>query len=661
MDEYTIEKNINIVNLIENIPGGFCIFTRKFNHMEFIVWNKYMIEITGYTMEEINELGWNNILCNTDSMMDFIDIDDIYEGKEKEYEIISKNGIRKIISISTSIINTEDGQENILFLVNDITKHKQIDQELREIEEIYEKTLELSTDAIVIHNNEKYIYVNNNTFKMFGIEEPDDIIGQPIYKYILPSSYDIVRNRVKIELETKEQVPIIEETLITASGEIINVEVASSYVSYKGEKCIFTLIRNITHRKRLENQLRKSESMLSQVTENAVDMITISDINGIIKYGTPSNKKILGYELEDFVGMNILDLVYPDDLNYIKIKFEEMIVTFKETTVQCSLRCKDESYKCLEIIGKILNNDGIIEGFIFSSRDISDRKKAEELEKDMNEKSRLLHKAAEYERLRTEFFANLSHELRTPVNVILSSIQLLDLKTNKMDDIDFCHKEGKKYLSIMKQNSYRLVRLINNLIDVTKIDSGFFDLNLINTNIVDVVENITLSVVDYTEHKDISLIFDTEVEEKILACDPDKMERIILNLISNAVKFTNPGGNILVNIIDEGKNLIISVKDTGIGISNHKQKMIFERFAQVDKSLTRNSEGSGIGLSLVKSLVEMHKGTITVKSELNKGSEFIITLPNYLVDEKTDASYSDNYLVDEHLERIHIEFSDIYY
>ena len=89
--------------------------------------------------------------------------------------------------------------------------------------------------------------------------------------------------------------------------------------------------------------------------------------------------------------------------------------------------------------------------------------------------------------------------------------------------------------------------------------------------------------------------------------------------------------------------------------------MIFERFAQVDKSLTRNSEGSGIGLSLVKSLVEMHKGTITVKSELNKGSEFIITLPNYLVDEKTDASYSDNYLVDEHLERIHIEFSDIYY
>ena len=401
--------------------------------------------------------------------------------------------------------------------------------------------------------------------------------------------------------------------------------------------------------------------MLLQVTENSLDMITISDVNGIIQYGTPSNRDTLGYELEEFAGINVLDLVYPEDLNYAKTMLEEMSKTFQEKTIECSLRCKDGSYKCLEIRGKILNNYGQLEGFLFSSRDISDRKKAAELQKDMNEKSRLLSEATEYERLRTEFFANISHELRTPINVILSSLQLLNLKASNKNEINWCQEEYKKYPAIMKQNCYRLIRLINNLIDVTRIDSGYFDLNLINANIVNVVEDITLSVSDYTGNKGISLIFDTDVEEKILACDPDKIERIILNLISNAVKFTEPGGNILVNIVDKGQDLIISVKDTGIGISNDQQKMIFDRFVQVDKSLTRNREGSGIGLSLVKSLIEMHKGTISVKSNLNEGSEFIIKLPSYLIDEKDDTSLTNNHYIKEDLEKINIEFSDIYY
>ena len=357
----------------------------------------------------------------------------------------------------------------------------------------------------------------------------------------------------------------------------------------------------------------------------------------------------------------MLDLVYPEDLNYIKTLLDEMRKTFQEKTIECSLRCKYGSYKLLEIRGKVLNPDELNEGFIFSARDISDRKKAEELEKNMNEKSRLLYEATEYEILRTEFFANISHELRTPINVILSSLQLLNLKTNDTNEINWCLNNYKKYPEIMKQNCYRLIRLINNLIDVTKIDSGYFNLNLINTNIVNVVEDITLSIVDYTENKGISLIFDTEVEEKTLACDPDKIERIILNLISNSLKFTEPGGSILVSILDEGQDLIISVKDTGIGISKNKQKIIFDRFIQVDKSLARNREGSGIGLSLVKSLVELHNGTITVKSELNKGSEFIIKLPSYLIEEKNDPVHTNNLYIQENSEKINIEFSDIYH
>ena len=656
MDLDTIEKNINIVNLIKSIPTGLCIYSRKLEHIEFIIWNKYMVEITGYTMKEVNNIGFENILSTPYPIRIFFPNSDTSE--ENEFEIISKNGDIKTITMNTSNLTTEDGKNNSLAIVKDVTVNKKLEQELKEIELWHEKILELSTDCILIHSNEKYVFVNNNTYKLLGIENPKDIIGHSIYKYVSPNFHDVVKDRVSSQLKSKGSVPIIEETLITASGDPITAEIASCYAPYKGTKCIFTFVRNVTPRKILENQLRKSELMLRHLTENSIDMITISDTNGIIQYGTPSNTDTLGYTLEEFVGMNIFDLVYPDDLIYATTMLAEMNETFQEKTVECSLRCKDGKYKCLEIRGKMLNTYGKFEGFIFSSREISDRKKAEKLERDMNEKSRLLNEANEYERLRTEFFANISHELRTPINVILSSLQLLNLKTDNPNRTNWCQEEYKKYPAIMRQNCYRLIRLINNLIDVTKIDSGYFSLNLINTDIVNVVEDITLSVVDYTQNKGISLIFDTDVEEKVLACDPDKIERIILNLISNAVKFTETGGNILVNITDDNQYLIISVKDTGIGISKDKQKIIFDRFVQVDKSLTRNREGSGIGLSLVKSLVEMHKGKITVHSDLNQGSEFVIKLPNYLIEEKSDTV---NHYIQEDTEKINIEFSDIYY
>lgn len=270
-----------------------------------------------------------------------------------------------------------------------------------------------------------------------------------------------------------------------------------------------------------------------------------------------------------------------------------------------------------------------------------------------------LNKTVEYEKLRTAFFANISHELRTPLNLIFSAEQLLELITSK-NPVPGKQKEFDQYMSIMRQNCYRLIRLIANLIDTTKIDAGYFNVNLKNCDIIKVVEDITLSAVYYIENRNINLVFDTEVEEMVLACDPDKIERIILNLLSNAVKFTPGEGTIEVNIQDKEDILIISVKDTGIGVPAEMQSMIFERFVQVDKSITRSKEGSGIGLSIVKSLVEMHNGTISLISEAGKGSEFIIALPKVIITEEQTAK--DNNLVeaDNRIEKVNIEFSDIY-
>ncbi|AOY75056.1 sensor histidine kinase [Clostridium formicaceticum] len=257
----------------------------------------------------------------------------------------------------------------------------------------------------------------------------------------------------------------------------------------------------------------------------------------------------------------------------------------------------------------------------------------------------------EIARLKTQFFSTVSHELKTPINIILGAIQLME----SMDD--FNKASIYKYINMQKQNSYRLLRLINNLIDISKIEGNQFVINPVNCDIVRLTEDITLSVVEYTKLKNIELIFDTDVEEKIMAVDPDKIERIVLNLVSNAIKFTQAGGKIEVNLRDKEAHIEISVKDTGIGIPEDMQQLIFQYFTQVDSSLRRKTEGSGIGLSLVKSLIDMHGGSIKVNSMLGEGSEFIIDLPVVLIDSVTQGSNETTFA---NVERINIEFSDIY-
>lgn len=237
----------------------------------------------------------------------------------------------------------------------------------------------------------------------------------------------------------------------------------------------------------------------------------------------------------------------------------------------------------------------------------------------------------------------------------MGSIQLI-LQNEKEKEISLCSEKQRNLLYIMKQNAYRLVRLVNNLIDISKCEVGFLKLNKHNYNIVSIVEDITLSVCEYFKMNDIKIIFDTNTEEKIMAVDVDKIERIMLNLLSNSMKFTDKGGEVAVNLTDIGEYVMISVKDTGIGIPEEKINQIFNRFEQVDKTFTRKREGSGIGLALVKSLVELHGGSISAKSKINEGSEFIIKLPITVVNnEETQIE-----IFDSKVDKISIEFSDIY-
>ena len=277
----------------------------------------------------------------------------------------------------------------------------------------------------------------------------------------------------------------------------------------------------------------------------------------------------------------------------------------------------------------------------------------ENIVKDFKEKEEKL----EYDKLKTDFFANISHEFKTPLNILMGAMQLLELYATNGTIID-PHLKLDKYIKTMKQNALRLLRLINNIIDLTKIDSSYFYVDLHNYDIVEILEGVIQSINLYAEVKSVNIIFVKKIEEQVMAIDADKIERILLNLLSNALKFTDKDGNIEVEVGTRGKALYISVKDDGIGIQEDKLELIFQRFRQVDKTFTRNREGSGIGLSLVKSLVEMHKGTIIVNSDYGIGSEFIVELPIITLDEEAQTKQYSQY-EDSRLERVKIEFSDI--
>jgi len=256
-----------------------------------------------------------------------------------------------------------------------------------------------------------------------------------------------------------------------------------------------------------------------------------------------------------------------------------------------------------------------------------------------------------------EFFSNISHEFKTPINMILASLQVMGLFSEE-ETSKFNPQAMRKYSKIIKLNSYRLLRIVNNLMDISEINLSNFQLGITENNIVELLEDTSFLAVDYANKKGVDIIFDTNVEEYVIGCAPDILERILLNLLSNALKFTSQGDNIMVTLKKMEDCFSISVKDTGIGISEENMNSIFDRFNQVDKSFTRANEGSGLGLTIVKALVRVYGGNISVVSEFGVGSEFIVTLPVKYNYSKENSNINTD--VKNRVERIKIEFSDIY-
>lgn len=545
--------------------------------------------------------------------------------------------------------------KNIIIVLNNITACKQTEIELKESKQHFRSVLQnmpIMMDAIDENDN---IMVWNKECEIVTGYSKDEIINNLlIWEKLYPDKdyREKILNKIR-EMDCNFR--DLEYDIVCKDGSTKTISwfnISKEFSVPGWHSWAFGI--DVTNRKNTEEKLRKKTEEIEKIFEALPDLYFRIDSKGIIldcKAGIHSDfdiitKECIGHALADEVPQDI-KLFFNKTIDEV---FETNNLIEKEFSVGEKGKLKHFESRLIPLTS---------EEIIIIVRDISKRKLTEKSKKKAEKNMKLLNKAIEYERLRTEFFANISHEFRTPINVILGAIQLTEIYLSNMHDLKYYEKLINMNKS-MKQNCYRLIRLVNNLIDITKIDSGFLELNITNYDIVKIVRNITFSISEFVKFKCLNLEFSCNVNEKIIACDPDKIERILLNLLSNAIKFTRVGDKISINVEEEADELIISIKDSGIGIKKENLEIIFERFIQVNKSLTRENEGSGIGLSLVKLLVEMHGGTIDVKSEYGKGSEFIVRLPITLIKNSKYNNRLKNIESDK-VEKISVEFSDIYF
>jgi len=559
-------------------------------------------------------------------------------------------------------------------ITDKITAKKQLEEKseiIRQQKEQSESIIENMNDGLSIFDkNGKYIKFNAAAKRMFfpsyeymgkagdGYYQAEyfDTAGKAISNENIPACR-VIRGEKFSGMRMNAKFP----------DKTLNIDVSGTPIYDKDGEFLLGILcsRDVTQHTKDEEIIIKQKEELEAIIDSMSDGLFIVDKNEQIKclnesagnfFHMAESQQQMWDEIEhtkyyDAGGNEVLLAEFLNKRLLTGEKFRSFRLTAERT----------DGIKHFDVSGSpIYDTNGHVKSVVICMRDVTEfvdndrliREQRESLLRSEIEKNQILEKTIT---MKDEFLSTISHEFKTPLNVINSAIQAMELLCK--DELSL---KAKRYIKSIKQNTFRQLRLVNNLLDITRVQSGNIKIHKKNVDIVFISKSIVESVSLYAQQKLIKLEFVTTLKEKIIGMDEEKYERLLLNLLSNAIKFTPEKKQITVKLSLKKSYVRIEVKDNGVGIPKDKQEIIFERFGQVDSSLTRQAEGTGIGLSLVKLLVNALGGQISVKSEVGKGSSFIVLLPDEKVQdsskEKTLQNLADNRLI----QSIAIEFSDIY-
>ena len=531
-----------------------------------------------------------------------------------------------------------------------IYKHE-TNTKLKESEERYRALVELSPIAIGIHSEGKVVYVNSAGVKLFGAKSEKELIGKPIMELVLPSFRDLLKDRVKRATSKKENLEPIEEKLIRLDGEELDVEVSAIPTEFAGKDAVQVVIRDISEVKKKERIHQATVKILQSVSlsrsldqqfnylhKTLMDFIEIKNVcfafydkrsgqitfpyftdefdekplprdfgNGLIEYTIKSSKaQLLSNDaIQELVEAKIISLKekLPKIWMGVPLPLDEnltLVLVFKEYISEHYL-----SEKELDLINSIS---------LPLTRAI-ERKMIEEDKKDT------LEKLEELNQTKDNFFSIISHDLRSPFDSILGFTEVL-----KNDLEELTKEELKLYLDSLYHSSRHIYSLLNNLLQYSRFQLGKIEFDQKTLNLKKIIEKNLEMLGGSVLKKEIKII--NQLKDDILVfADEDMVNSILLNLITNAIKFSNRGGEITISADCQNVYANISIKDTGIGMDELNLKKIFKLDAKKSTPGTENETGTGLGLLIVKEFIEKHGGRIKVTSQPSKGSTFSFTLP----------------------------------
>lgn len=610
----SIVEVINIPIIILNASNFKCIFKNKYFD-EFIIENNYNVKNFDFSDFISNELNKDpKKIFNQISKMDF--------GKENFLQIEFVNKKYKLVLVKDYF----EGGERIICELKDITEISLEEDKLKKSELRYKTLMDILSDGVLIHDGENISYINKIGLDIFDLDSSIKNVWtmDKLEKRISKDSKDeFLHNIFTLKNGVKDQE---KSQLELENGKIIDF--ISSTFRLNGKKMILSIVSDCTEHEVALNKLDENKETYYGLIQTLPEGIIL--VNKYTKKQVYTNKYM----------MRILKDMGVDNFNKI---IDTYLDNNEEINFKTFYMNQEKNKKISIAIEQVPKQDNLL----VIVRDL-------EIEQQLESVYNKLQMIKERNKFKTEFLTRASSIIKKPINTIFEINKFLD--NNK----DIYNYDGvRSYTKTVKQNSYRLKRLLNNIEEISKIEAGIYYRDYKIYDIVKYLEELVLLCKEYTKPKNLDISFESNKREVLIFMDKEKIEKIILNLLSNAIKFTEKGGKIKVLLKVDKKDITIAIKDNGSGIPSNKIDFIFENFEQVNRSLSRTAEGTGVGLYLVKKLALVHHAKIQVNSKIGYGSKFEVILKgNYLESTKDNKHKLENIIIDR--ESIDLEFSDIY-
>ncbi len=590
---------------MRHAPYGIFVADEKGRYLEV---NQAGAEMTGYSPGELVTMGIPDLVFPDAAQGAMEDLTRLGHGDDASaaYPLQRKDGERRLARVKAVKL----AENRYMAFAEDVTEQAEMEDRLRASQERFRLLVESAPEGVFVQTRYRFAYLNRKAVQLFGAKGPEDLMGASVLERFDPGLHESIRERIRLLNEEKAAVSRMEQVYFRLDGRPFDVEVSAVPITWEGENGALVFFRDITERKKLKQDLERIFSL-------SLDMICILDLGGQrFAKVNPAFTRILGWSEEELLSRPIYEFIHPEDVESTKRVTEESLRRGESVLhFENRYRCKDGGIRWIRWVSHPVVEDGVAYAV---GGDVTDRKQFEQSLMEAKE-------AAEAANLtKSEFLANMSHELRTPLNGVMGMLQVLRMSSEDPEHQDYVDKAIEA--------SRRLSRLLGDILDISRIDAGKLDIEAEPFDPVESLESAVELLRDAAEEKGLALEvrLDPSIPRRLVG-DAVRLQQVVINLLGNAVKFTEQGrvwceAGALPAYRPGTFPLLLVVGDTGMGMEEESVPELFNSFTQAESSYTRRFQGAGLGLSIVRRLLELMGGSLCVSTALGEGSEFYVRI-----------------------------------